>query len=343
MRLKPMRLKPLITHVLLGVAALSLAISCGSAPSNPPSAEADNSPDGRLRIAMIANVPENDGSWGQAGYEGLKLVERELNAEVSFRGLVPDDEGAGPMRDYAEAGYDFIIAHGGGYVDSAEAVAAEFPRTKFAITTTYGGNNRNLGAVAFRAEEVGYLSGVLAAMTTETNKVAYLVGYDYPVYQEEAAMFEKGAKEINPDVEVVTEFLQTWTDEAIGRDAVLRLAEQGFDRFAINADEAGLAGIEAIAADDNYRNVKVIGWTGDQHSVAPDHVMTSVLQDIPRMILNATDLLQQGRWEGRLYKFGLREEIYSFAPFRGSISAEQEAQFEQIKNQVMVGEVDLTL
>lgn len=337
-----MRLKPLITALCLGIATLSLAISCGSAPSTPPSAEADNSSDGRLRVAMISNVPEDDDSWGQAGYEGLKLVEQEFNAEVSFRGMVPDDEGADVLREYAEAGYDFIIAHSGGYIESAEAAAADFPRSKFAIITTYGGNNSNLGAVAFRSEEVGYLSGVLAAMTTETNKVAYLAGYDYPVYQEEAATFEKGAKATNPDVEVVTEFLQTWNDEAIGRDAVLALAEQGFDRFALNADDAGLAGIRAIAADENYRDVKVIGWTKDQHSIAPDHVITSVLQDIPRMILNAVDLLQQGRWEGKLYKFGLREEIYDFAPFRGSISAQQEAQFEQIKNQVMLGEIDLT-
>ncbi|WP_008319039.1 BMP family protein [Leptolyngbya sp. PCC 6406] len=336
-----MRIKSLLTNLLLAIATLTLAISCGTAPSDTPSA-GDTNPDGRLRVAMITTGSESDGSWSQAGYEGLKLIEKTFNAEIAFSGFVNDGEGEESLRQYAEEGYDFIIAQSGGYIENAETVADEFPRTKFAIVTTYPGNNRNLGAVAFRSGEVGYLSGVLAAMTTETNKVAYMVGHDYPVYQEEAALFEKGVKETNPDVEVVTEFLQTWTDGERGKEVALALAEQGFDRFAINADEAGIEAIHAIADDDTYNNVKVIGWTGDQYDIAPDHVITSVLQDIPRLILNAADLFQQGRWEGKLYKFGLKEEIYGFAPFRGALNPEDEAAFEDIKNKVMIGEIDIS-
>jgi len=332
-----MRIKALITSFFLAIVTFSLAVSCTT--STPDPADSATASAGKLRVAMVTTGDQDDGSWSQAGYEGLSLIAKEFNAEVTFMGEIPDNESKPYLRQYAGAGYDFIIAHSGGYVADVETVADEFPRTKFAMVTTYPGNNRNLGAVAFRSGEVGYLSGVLAAMTTETNKVAYLVGEAYPVYQEEAALFRKGALATKPDVEVVTEFLGTWTDGETGKTVAMGLADRGFDRFAINADEAG---IEAIKAITKSSSVKVIGWTTDQYEIAPDHVITSMLQDIPQLILNAADLFQQGKWEGKLYKFGLKEEIYSVAPFRGSLTPEQEATFNAIKNKVIIGEIDIS-
>jgi basic membrane protein A and related proteins len=332
-----MRFKSLLVSVLLAIATCAIAIGCSTTTPDTPNAA--NSNTGKLRVAMITTGSRTDGSWSQAGYEGLKLIEQRFNAEIAFSDLVADADSEAPIRQYAEEGYDFIIGHSGGYIEAAETVADEFPRTKFALVTTYAGNNRNLGAVAFRSGEVGYLSGVLAAMTTKTNKVAYMVGYDYPVYQEEAALFRKGAEATNPNVEVVTEFLKTWTDGEKAKEVALNLVEQGFDRFAINADEAGVEALKAVTA---LPGVNVIGWTKDQHELAPGRVITSMLQDIPKLIVNAADLLQQGKWEGKLYKFGLKEGIYSVAPFRGSLTPEQEANFEDIKNKVMTGEIDIS-
>jgi basic membrane protein A len=332
-----MGLKSLWMNLGLAIASFALAVGCGA--SVPDTATPPDTP-GRLRVAMITTGAADDGSWSQAGIEGLKRIESEFNAEVDFTAEVADPDGETYLRQYAEAGYDFIIGHSGGYIDGAEVVSAEFPRTKFALVTTYPGNNRNLGAVAFRSGEAGYLAGVLAAMTTQTNKVAYLVGYDYPVYQEEAALFRKGALATNPDVEVVTEFLQTWTDGEKGKTVALALAEQGFDRFAINADEAGIEALKAVTQADPA--IQVVGWTTDQHDLAPGQVITSMLQDIPELIVNAADLFQQGKWEGKLYKFGLKEGIYSVAPFRDALTPEQEAAFDAIKNQVMIGEIDIS-
>lgn len=288
---------------------------------------------------MISSGVQDDGSWSQGGYEGMQLIKQRFNATVDFKGPVSDEQSEVALREYAKEGYDFIIAQAGGYIKSAEKVAEEFPRTKFALVTTYPGNNRNLGAVAFRSGEVGYLSGVLAAMKTRTNKVAYIVGADYPVYKEEAALFRRGVAATNPDIEIVTEFLQTWTDGEKGKSVALALADKGYDSFAINADEAGIGALKAVAERED---VNIIGWTKDQYDLAPDHVVTSVLQDMPTLILNAADLMQQGKWEGKLYKFGLKEGIYDFAPFRGSLTPEQEAEFVAIKEKVLTGEIDIS-
>lgn len=334
-----LRFKSIITSLLLAILTLTLTLSCSRSEPNLTEKSAESAPTSNFRVAMITNGAQDDGSWSQSGYEGLQLIKEKFHADVAFTGELGYESGEEPLRQYAEEGYDFIIAHSGAYIESAEKIADEFPRTKFAIVTTYPGNNRNLGAVAFRSGEVGYLTGVLAAMTTQTNKVAYIVGADYPVYQEEAALFRKGALATNPNLDVATEYLQTWTNGERGQEVALKLVDQGYDIFAINADEAGVAALKAVAERDGTR---VIGWTTDQHELAPDRVITSVLQDIPKLVFNSADLMQQGRWEGKLYKFGLKEGIYDFAPFRGSLTPEQEATFNEIREQVMTGAIDIS-
>lgn len=335
-----MRLPSRFLSFLLAIATFTIVVSCSASTSNQSDTNTDIATAHGLRVAMITTGARDDGSWSQAGYEGLQRIQQEFNAQVDLTDLVPDEAGEAPLRQYAEDGYDFIIAHSGGYIDAAEKVAADFPRTKFALVTTYAGNNKNLGAVAFRSGEVGYLSGVLAAMKSQTNKVAYIVGYDYPVYKEEATLFRQGAIATKPGIEVTTEFLQTWTDGEKGKEVALSLVAAGYDSFAINADEAGIEALKAIA---EHEGIHIIGWTTDQYELAPNHVVTSVLQDIPELIVNAADLMQQGRWEGKLYKFGLKEGIYDFAPFRGSLTPTEATEFDAIKNQVMTGEIDVSV
>ncbi|MBA3921835.1 MAG: BMP family protein [Nostocaceae cyanobacterium] len=223
-------------------------------------------------------------------------------------------------------------------MESAEKVAKEFPRTKFALVTTYPGNNKNLGAVAFRSGEAGYLTGMLAAIKTKTNKVGYMVGYDYPVYQEEAALFKRGAKATKPSVEVSTQFIETWTDTKKATKVALDLVKSGFDVLAVNADEAGIAAIKEVTKAGVY----AIGWTKDQYELSPGHVLTSVLQDVPNLVLNAAVLVQQGRWEGKLYKFGLKEKIYDFAPFRGTLTSLQAGRFDNARTQIINGTIDIS-
>ncbi|TVQ57413.1 MAG: BMP family ABC transporter substrate-binding protein [Spirulina sp. DLM2.Bin59] len=325
----------------LGGAIVTLFVIWGCQANAPdlPTTTTGTTTDSDFKVAMLLSGSREDGSWSQGGYEGLRKIEAEYQAQVDYQEYIDGASSVEVFREYAEAGYDLIIGHSGGYIESLETVAAEFPRTKFAVVTTYGGNNQNLGAAAFRSSEVGYLTGVLAGLKTESKKVGYIVGYDYPVYQDEEALFRRGAIATNPEIEPITAFLQTWTDGNIAVQTVNEMLAAGVDVFVINADEAGVAAIEELT---KHPDVLIIGWTQDQYELAPNQVITSVLQDIPGLIVNIATLMQKGRWEGRLYKFGLKENIYAFAPFRGALTPEQETIFTQIKQDVIAGKIDTT-
>lgn len=332
-----MQIQSLFKQMTLVALALFFAISCSrSTPNVNSSPEASTS--SSFRVALVTRGPKDNNSWAQACFEGLNLIKNKFNAQVDFTGL-DGEHSEVAIRKYAQSGYDLVIVANGGYAKAAEKVAKEFPRTKFALVTTHPGNNRNLGAVAFRSGEVGYLTGALAAMKTKSHKVGYIVGAPYPVYKEEEALFRRGVKATNPSVQASTAFLNTWSDTDKATKVATDMVASGVDVLVINADEAGLAALKAVTQKPG---VFVIGWTKDQYELAPGKVLTSVLQDIPNLVLNVAVLTQKGRWEGKLYKFGIKEKIYDFAPFRGSLTSQEEDTFKTIREAVTTGKIDVS-
>ncbi|MEA5501271.1 BMP family protein [Limnoraphis robusta Tam1] len=332
--LKPFKI---LRYFILAVVTFTLVSCLNTGIDSGSPSEVNHS--SAFKVAILLSGSKADGNWNQGCYEGLLKIEEKYNAKVAYSEYVNGNEGEEFLRQYAEQDYDFIIAAGGGYLSAIETVAVEFPRAKFAVIATYPGNNKNLGAISFRAGEVGYLSGVIAAMKTQTNKIAYVAGADYQMPVEAATLYQRGAQAINPNIEVYIEYLQTWTDGEKAINVTQNLVKKGVDVFTINADEAGVAAIEVLKQNPE---VYMIGWIKDMYELAPDRMITSVLHDFPALLLKASGLVQEGRWQGTLYKFGLKEGIYEFAPFRDLLTEQQKQTFSQIREQVVNGEIDIT-
>lgn len=325
--------------VSLTLLAITILVAAGCAGiTGSPEVAANNSKNTGFKVAMLLPGPEDDGGWSQAGYEGLKLIEKELGAETAFTANVTEEASKGLLRQYANKGYDFIIGHGGEYIPAAETVAKEFPRIKFAVIAGYAGNNKNFGALSFRDGEVGYLTGVVAALKTETGKVAYVGGEPYTHMKEQATLFERGAKATNPKLETSIEWVESWVDQDKAREIAQNLIESGVDVIVVDADTAGLA-IHEVAQQEG---IKTIGWALDQHELAPDTIVTSAIQRVPVLVLEGAILVQQGRWEGKQYKFGLQEGAQELAPFYGFLTSEEEAYVQAVHNDIIAGKINVS-
>ena len=290
-----------------------------------------------FKVAMLLPGPVDDQGWSQAGYEGLQLVEKELGAEVAFAASVPEDdvEKEKLSRQYAEAGFDLIIGHGGNYVSAIERVAEEFPRTKFALITGHSGNNKNLGAVAFDSLEIGYLVGTVAALKTKTNRISFIGGVPDADLLEEAAGIERGARATNPAIEVSIEWVGSWTDPVRAKEIAQAQLEAGADVFLTDSDKGNIAVIRAVESAGVY----AISWGTVERELAPSTLLTTVIQRVPVLVLETAILVRQGRWEGKQYIFGLREKAYDLAPFYGLLSPEEEAVVRATRDYVLAGNI----
>lgn len=309
-------------------------IGCGSTVDTSVSAQGPSS--SLFKVAMILPGAIDDGKWNTVGYQGLQLIQQELGVQIDYRANVRTSQAEAVLRGYATENYTFIIAHGGQFLAAIETVAEAFPRVKFVIVTQYAGNNKNLGAVSFRDEEMGYLCGVVAGLKTKTNQVAYVGGEQaLPYMVKKAAAFELGATSVNPNVEVSAEWIGGGVDENKARDVAQALLAAQVDVFIIDANRAGLVVYQAAQEAD----VHAIGWVTDQHDAVSDTVLTNCIQRTPLMLLEATKLVQRGRWEGKQYRLGLRDGVQDLAPFYGLLTAEEEAKINQIKADIISGKI----
>jgi basic membrane protein A len=221
-------------------------------------------------------------------------------------------------------------------------VAEEFPRTSFAVVAGYGGNNKNLGALVFRVSETGYLLGVVAALKSETNKVAYIGGEPYPSLIEESTAFEQGAKASNPSIEVSIEWVNSWVDVDKTRKLAQAQIDAGADVLMVSVNKASRAAFEAAEKSRVY----AIASTWDQHEalpseLAPNTILSSNITRTPVLLLEGARLVQQGLWEGKQYKWGLREGALELAPFYGLLTPEEEETVKAVKEDILTGKIDL--
>lgn len=78
------------------------------------------------------------------------------------------------MNECIEEGCNIIFATSWGYMDTCEALAAEYPNVFFSHATGYKSNETNFNHYFGRIYQARYLSGIVAGMKTETNKIGYV-------------------------------------------------------------------------------------------------------------------------------------------------------------------------
>lgn len=325
-----------VLGALVTGAVFVMAVGCRRAAEDSNADAASTS--GTFRVAIVLPGPHDDHEWSQAGFEGLELIRKELGATVAYAENVPSAGFAKAASAYAADGFTLVIGHGAEYSDVAMEVASKYPRTRFALVALHPGNNRNLGSLRFREGELGYLTGAVAALRTKSKKVAYIAGVRFRHLEEQAAAFERGAKSVDPTVEVAIEWLGSWTDVEKAKGTSRALLDRGFDVLSINADKAGLSGIEEAKKASAY----AIGWNLDQHDVAPGTVVTSGVQHVPVVLLEGARLVRLGRFEGKQYRFGLRDGAQELAPFYGLVSEDKAPIIARIREDILTGKLDVT-
>ncbi len=317
----------ILSGLLFGCQAMATPITPETPPETPSS----------FKVTLLLPRPVEADAWTRSGYVGLRLIEKELGAEVAYTENVPEADFEKVFRQYASEGYDFIIGHGTQFAPAAEKVAAEFPHTDFAVAGKYGGNNTNLGGLSLREGEMAYLFGAIAALKTQTKHVGYLGGPENNVSQQEiTTLFERGVRATDPAVQVTIDFVGSFTDTLKAQQLAQNQIGAGVDVIFVMAGEAG-TGVHAQA---EQAGIFTLGWIEDLHPLAPPAVLTSNVQDVPVMLLRGANLSKQGRWEGQQYKFGLAEGAQYLAPFYGLISAEEESRINAVKNELLAGNID---
>ncbi len=277
-------------------------------------------------------------------------------APVDIRPIVVQSKA---QEDYApnlqllvDQGASLIIGVGFMLENAVESVARQNPNASFLlidspILDAKGNPSRlsNVRTVVFKEEEGSFLVGALAALVSK-QQIGFVGGMEIPLIKKFEAGFRAGVKTVSPDAaaKLLVSYTGSFDNVAAGKQIAQDMLAKGVDVIFHAAGSDGLGVIQAVKeARAAGKNVYVIGVDSDQHHLAPDAVLTSMIKRVDLAVYEAARDLAQGKWTAADVVLGLKEDGVGYAEVRVDFAGKQEAleKVEALRRRVVAQEIDV--
>src|SRR6266508_4762885 len=292
--------------LLVGLMLVAAACGGGGGTTATPTGGGTGTPQGEpLRIAVVAPSAPNDLAFTQSMVDALNSLKGDRNLEVAVSdSLFVVEDAAAAIRDYANDGYDLVIAHGSQYSGSVQEIAPDFPDVSFAWGTagdTFG--LPNVFAYEAASDQGGYVMGVMAAALSESGKIG-VIG---PIEVGDAKLyvdgFVNGAKAENSSVDVTVNYTQSFSDVALASEAANSFIRAGADVLTGTAQM--VVGAIGVASEEG---VPWFGTQSNQTSLAPEIVVANQVYHWEVVLTQILDKIEGGTLGGESYRIELAND-----------------------------------
>jgi len=294
-------------------------IALAAAGCHPASYAADDK--SKVHVGIVFDIGgKDDRSFNAAAWEGVKRAARDF--PIVLRDVEPGDPTSikPAMRAFAERGYDLIIGVGFSQTPIIETVAKDYPNISFVIVDGVS-QLPNVASLIFKEHEGAYLVGMIAAMTSKTGTLGFLGGMDIPLIHKFEVGYEEGAHAVNPEVNVVPNYIgvtdTAWNDPVKGKELARTQIERGADIIFAAAGNSGLGAFDAVeqyGKDDQGRAQKlVIGVDSNQNWVKPGFVLTSMVKRVDNAVYQIVKDRVGNQFAGGIHVYGLENEGIGYA------------------------------
>jgi basic membrane protein A and related proteins len=285
-----------------------------------------------------------DKSFNEAAFNGAKRWADETGGTFREIELTSEAQREQALRRFAESGANPVITTGFAFATPLEAVAADYPDTKFVnIDGFLPEIPANVQMISFQEHQGSYLVGMLAAMASETGTVGFIGGMDIPLIRHFGCGYAQGAKAVNPDIKIVSNMTGTtpaaWNDPVKGGELTKAQISQGADVIYAAAGGTGVGVLQAAADAD----ILSIGVDSNQNHLHPGKVLTSMLKRVDVAVYEAMKA-GENLETGTGVVLGLAEDGVGYAVDDNNaslISDDMKAAVEDAKAKIISGELDV--
>ena len=262
-------IKKIKTLLLVGVLSLGV-VGCSSTNTSKE--------DDTKKITLVLSVGGvNDESFNQGAWEGARKASKELGVEVSYLESHKDADYITNIETAIDQGADLVVGVGFQVGDAIKESAEAYPNQQFVtIDSTVEEGLDNVRNISFNEQQAGYLTGLIASQMTETNVIGWIGGLDIPSCSNFYIGYEKGAKEGNPNIKILKQFTNSFTDAAKGKVVAQQMIQEGADIIFMASGGGNAGSLEAI----KEANIKAIGVDMPNNYLAPEYVITSALKNV---------------------------------------------------------------
>ena len=202
-----------------------------------------------IKVAAIYTLPVEQ-QWISRIHKALNTAAERGDIEYVFSENVANTDYERVMREYAEQGMQLIVGEVFGLERAARKVAKDYTDTAFLMGSSFGPVGPNFAVFDNWIHEPAYLSGMIAGAATESNLIGMVGGYAIPEVNRLMHAFMDGAREVNPDVKFLVNFIDSWYDPPKAKESAFAMMDAGADvmyaeRFGVS-DAAVERGVPAI-------------------------------------------------------------------------------------------------
>lgn len=329
---------------LMGMAFAAAAAGplTGCSSSDDSSSESDSTSESH-RAAMVINGPMNDGGWFAACYDAMIGAAEDLGWETAYSENIDQADYVTTMQNYVNEGFDLILLPGQEYEDAAKQVAEDNPDAKFAVLMGTDDDLDGIEGMYYDDAQVGKLAGCLAITLTETKSVGFIGGQELDNTQAKLAAYKETVETLDPDVQVSSVFVGSFSDVAKGKEAgSVMFNDESVDVLFgdANAEETGAieAMHEAVESDGIQRYV--IGLSSDLGGEDDDTYANSIILDHKVMFEEAMQDAVSDSFGNKAIKGDLGTGAVRMGTFSNTlVSEEKQATFNGYVTQIENGEI----
>lgn len=293
-----------------------------------------------FKILLFNNVPATT-SWGVETTRGLQQASAALNRtdgfnlKVTYAYNVAYGDGQSFMQSYASQGYNLIIAQDAGFASAVSAVAPQFPNVQFFVCCAPQDLARNVAVWGGDHWKGEFMAGVLAGLMTKTNTIGLVTSFQFDQTVEAINAFYAGAKHTNPNVKIIYNFAQSWSDSVKGASAAQALAAQGADVIAGFGN--GLS--DGVVNGAKQAGVFAIGYLHDASSLAPQTVLTSIMLNSTEYYVKAIQAAEVGQIGFKSYVLEIYPDKVAYLTTLTNVPSNVMSQVTPILQQVTNGQL----
>ena len=288
---------------------------------------------GPLKIGFVYVSPIGDAGWTTQHNMGRLEMEKALAGKVTTSFVEKVTEGADTervIREMATSGHRLIFATSFGYMNAVEKVSKEFPKVAFMHATGYK-SGPNFGNYNARFYEGRYIAGMVAGRTTKSNVLGYVAAFPIPEVLQGINSFTRGARSVNPKIDVRVIWVNSWYDPGKEREAALTLIAQKADVLTHHTDST------AVVQAAEEKSVFACGYHSDMSKYGPKAHLTATTHHWGAYYTKIAQEVIAGTWKAGTIWGGMKDGFIKMAPLNASIPAAVKDQVTKVEADIRAG------
>lgn len=342
--------KKLITSGAAVLTLGALVAGCGANQNNTAGGSANTSSGAHadFKVGLVTDTGGlNDHGFNYLADQGLVKAEKDFGITGKVVQSTKESDYVPNLQNFAQKGYQLVIAVGYLMDGAVKQVAKEYPNTKFLIIDDAITGMPNVTSAIYKTEQCGYLVGAMAGLMekqtgikgiNDKNVVGVVGGQQIPPVTSYIAGFQQGVQKTDPGATVLVKFANSFSDQALGSQIAQNEISNGADIIFPVAGGTGIGSIDAAQSAGVY----AIGVDADQNYLAPKTVITSALKGVDTSTYDVIQETMNKQFKEGIQYFDLKNNGVGIAKPNSAVPQSVIQQVDDLKKQIIDGTITVS-